>query len=199
MRQAERMAPVEWTTRDAIDSLPITRLASGRSSGDRHRPEPSMSLPRTVAEILREHVTLEIEGIDRGYFNAYVPGLQYESGIAAFFRHHRGQPFASSALMDPISKAFVAAIHAFVDEQQVPLITFEKEQRKDDVMAEHLKRFTAPEGVVFVGRAQEKTPVYRTEKRRNPTTGAPYPWLVRATAMVNHFYVYAVARDFGPL
>ena len=57
----------------------------------------------------------------------------------------------------------------------VPLITFEKGQRKDAVMAEHLKRFPAPEGVVFVGRAQEKTAVLRTEKRRNPTTGQAYP------------------------
>ena len=73
-----------------------------------------MSLPRTVAEIPREHVTLDVEGIDGMYLNAYVPGLQYERGVAAFFRRHRGQPFASSALMDPISKAFVAAIHAFV-------------------------------------------------------------------------------------
>jgi hypothetical protein len=102
------------------------------------------------------------------YLNAYVPGLQYASGVAAFFRRHRGQPFASSALMDPISKAFVAAMHAFVAAQGVPLIAFEKGQRKDDVMADHLTRFTAPEGVVFVGRAQEKTAVFRTEKRRNP-------------------------------
>jgi hypothetical protein len=157
-----------------------------------------MSLPRSVAEILREHVTLEVEGIDRLYLNAYVPGLQYASGVAAFFRKHRGHPFASSVLMDPISKAFVAAIHAFAHAQGVPLLTFEKGQRKDAVMAEHLKRFTAPEGVVFVGRAQEKTPVFRTEKRRNPTTGQAYPWLVRSTALVNHFYFYAVDADFGP-
>ena len=58
-----------------------------------------MSLPRSVAEILREHVTLEVEGIDRMYLNTYVPGLQYESGVAAFFRRHRGYPFASSVLM----------------------------------------------------------------------------------------------------
>ncbi len=99
-----------------------------------------MSLPRTAAEILREHVTLEVECIDRMYLNAYVPQLQYESGVAAFFRQHRGHPFASSVLMDPISKAFVAAIHAFVQDQGVPLLTFEKGQRKDDVMAEHLAR-----------------------------------------------------------
>jgi len=157
-----------------------------------------MSLPRSVADILREHVTLEVEGIDRLYLNAYVPRLQYASGVAAFFRKHRGQPFASSALMDPISKAFVAALHAFAHAHGVPLVAFEKGQRKDAVMAERLRHFTAPEGVVFIGRAQEKTPVFRTEKRRNPTTGQAYPWLVRATAMINHFYVYAVDADFGP-
>jgi hypothetical protein len=147
-----------------------------------------MSLPRTVADILRKHVTLEVECIDRLYLNAYVPRLQYESGVAAFFRQHRGHPFASSALMDPISKAFVAAIHAFVQDQGVPLIAFEKGQRKDAVMAEHLARGPAPEGILFVGRAQEKARVVRTVRRRNPTTGQPYPWLVRSTAMVNHFY-----------
>jgi hypothetical protein len=151
-----------------------------------------MSLPRSVAEILRELVTLEVEGIDRLYLNVYVPGLQYASGVAAFFRKHRGHPFASSVLMDPISKAFVAAIHAFAHAHSVPLVTFAKGQRKDAVMAERLKHFTAPEGVVFIGRAQEKTPVFRTEKRRNPTTGHTCPWLGRSTAMVNHFYFYAV-------
>lgn len=32
-----------------------------------------MSLPRTVAEILRKHVTPEVESIDRMYLNVYVP------------------------------------------------------------------------------------------------------------------------------
>jgi hypothetical protein len=157
-----------------------------------------MSLPRTVAEILREHVTLEVESIDRMYLNVYVPGLQSEGSVAWFFRTHRGHLFASSALMAPMSKAFVAAIEAFVAEHALPLITFEKGQRKDEVMAQHLARFTGDEGILFVGKAQEKTAVFRTERRRNPQTGQPYPWLVRSTAMVNHYYFYGVDRDFGP-
>ena len=44
-----------------------------------------MSLSRRVAEILSEHVTLEIEGIDRMYLNVYVPALQRASGVASFF------------------------------------------------------------------------------------------------------------------
>ena len=72
-----------------------------------------MSVPRSVAEVLADHVTLEVEGIDRMYLNVYVPGLQREQGVACFFRFHRGNQFASSALMDPISKTFVAALEAF--------------------------------------------------------------------------------------
>jgi hypothetical protein len=32
-----------------------------------------MGIPRTVADVLRQHVTLEVEGIDRMYLNVYVP------------------------------------------------------------------------------------------------------------------------------
>ena len=157
-----------------------------------------MTLPRSVAEIVREHVTLELESIDRMYLNVYVPALQCESGVAVFFKFHRGHPFASSALMDPISKAFVAGIDEFASRHEVPVVAFGKGERKDDVAAAHRKRFGKPEGVLFIGRAQEKTPVFRTERRRNPHTGKPYPWLVRSSAMVNHFYFYCVDEDFGP-
>ena len=161
----------------------------------------SCSLP-SVAEILRSHVTLETEGIDRMYLNVYVPKLQYPSGVAAFLRYHRGAQFASSVLLQPISEAFLAKMEAFTEERQIPVITFRKGQRKDDLAKAALADFTTAggtEGVLFVGKAQEKTPVIRTEKRFNPRTGRPYPWLVWSTAMVNHWYWYVVDRDFGPL
>jgi len=99
-----------------------------------------MSLPRTVAEALGEHVSLEVEGIDRMYLNVYQPRLQTDRGVAAFFRCHRGEIFASSALMDPISKSFIAAVDRFVLQEQIPLITFAKGQRKDDVAKEYHAR-----------------------------------------------------------
>jgi len=157
-----------------------------------------MSLPRSVAEVLKNHVTLEVEGIDRMYLNVYQPRLQTDLGVASFFRFHRGEIFASSALMNPMSKSFIAAVDRFVEKEQIPLITFTKGQRKDDVVQEYRSRFNEPEGIVVVGKAQEKTPVFRTEKRRNPETGRTYPWIVRTTAMVNHYYFYGIDEDFGP-
>src|SRR5512140_610233 len=157
-----------------------------------------MTLPRSVADVLSQHVTLEVEGIDRMYLNVYHPRLQTDRGVAAFFRVHRGETFASSALMDPISTAFIAAVECFVEREQIPLITFAKGQRKDDIAKEHHARSSGTEGIVFVGKAQEKTPVFGTEKRRNPDTGQKYPWIVRRTSMVNHFYFYGLDSDFGP-
>ena len=156
-----------------------------------------MSVPRTVAEVLREHVTLEVEGIDRMYLNVYMSDLQREQGVVWFLRHHRGHPFASSALMDPISKAFLASIETFVAHNDIELLSFTKGQRKDDIAARYRAAFKSKEGVLFVGRAQEKTPVFRTEKRTNPITGKKYPWIVRSTALVNHYYFYCIDEDFG--
>ena len=42
-----------------------------------------MSLPRSVAVILREHVTLEVERLDRMKLNVYVPQLQHERDVVA--------------------------------------------------------------------------------------------------------------------
>ena len=155
-------------------------------------------IAQSVADILSHHVKLAVEGIDRMYLNIYVPKLQHEQGIVWFFREHRGLPVPSAAVMSPMSRNFVAKLEGYAAQHEVPLVQFRKGQRKDEVMAEHLRKFQRPEGVVFIGKAQEKTPVFRTEKRKSPKTGRPYPWIVRSTAMVNHYYVYAVDRDFGP-
>jgi hypothetical protein len=157
-----------------------------------------MSVPRTVAEVIREHVTLEVEGIDRMYLNVYQPKLQHDRGVITFFRYHRKQPVVSSALMEPISTAFIKNIEAFAQENGIPFFAFDKGERKDDVAAAYLASFPACEGVLFIGKAQEKVPVFRTEKRTNPDTGKKYPWIVKSTAMVNQFYCYCVDEDFGP-
>jgi hypothetical protein len=120
-------------------------------------------LSQSVAGILDNHVRLTVEGIDRMYLHAYIPKLQYEQGAAWFFRGHRQQAVASPALMAPMSRSFVAGLERFAAGNKVPVIAFQKGQRKDDVMNEQLQTFNSTEGVVFIGKAQEKARVYRTE------------------------------------
>ena len=132
------------------------------------------------------------------YLNVWVPRLAYGAGVAGFFVGHRGNRYASTALMDPMAKAFVRDIHGFIDARGLDLVSFGKGQRKDEVTQQLLAGFTGPEGVLYVGRAQEKCGVWRTQRRHNPVTGASYAWLVRSTAFINYFYFYCVDADFGP-
>jgi len=157
-----------------------------------------MTVARSVADVLRDHVTLELEGIDRMYLNVYVQLLQTVGGVVYYLREHRGQPFASTAALAPMTEAFVRNIEEFTAQQGIDLVSFEKGQRKDDVTQEYLRHFQGNEGVLYVGKAQEKARITRTQKRRSAKTGKTYPWIVETTAMVNHYYFYAVDEDFGP-
>ena len=153
---------------------------------------------KNVAEILSNHVTFELEAIDRMYLNAYVPSLQTGGGFVWFVKTQLGARVPSTMMVAPMSQRFVEAIERFVATQGIDLVTFEKGQRKDDVAQQYLASFAGEEGVLFVGKAQEKASVFRTEKRRD-AQGKTYPWIIRSTAMVNHYYVYILDRDFGPL
>jgi hypothetical protein len=159
-----------------------------------------MTLPRTVADVLSDHVVFEVECIDRMYLNVYVPQLQHVGGLVGYVRRQLGLHIASTAPLARITDRFAAAVHRFAEQGQIAWVDFARGQRKDDVMHEHLAAFRAAgrtEGVVFIGRAQEKTQLFRTEKRRD-REGKSYPWIVKTSGLVNHFYFYCVDRDFGP-
>jgi hypothetical protein len=164
-----------------------------------------MTLPCSAADVLAGHVLFEIEAIDRMYLNLYQPRLQHGAGIASFFVGHRGNRFASSALMAPVTAAFTGDIGHFIAARGLDLVRFGRGQRKDDVTRDYLRRAEAddrglvPEQVLYAGVAQEKQRVFRTSKRRNPVTGATYPWLVPSSGVVNQYYFYCVDEDFGPV
>ncbi len=65
--------------------------------------------------------------------------------------------------MAPMTAAFVSGIERFAKERGIDLITFKKGQRKDEIAQEYLARCPHAEGVLFIGKAQEKVPVVRSE------------------------------------
>jgi hypothetical protein len=134
-----------------------------------------MTVAHSVAEVLSSKVVLEVECIDRMYLNVYVPQLQHDKGVVGFFRFHRGHTFASSALMKPISDQFVSQLEEYTHQQGVPVIRFEKGQRKDDVAQEHLARFKGTEGLLFIGKAQEKTRCFAPRGAAIPKPGSAMP------------------------
>ena len=75
--------------------------------------------PVTLADIVRGHVSLEIEGFDRLYFNGWVPALQTSGQIAGWL-HWRGFPIASPAALGRNAQVFWAAVRRYADSNDIP-------------------------------------------------------------------------------
>lgn len=100
-----------------------------------------MSLPISVAEVIEKHVSLTVDCLDRLYLNVIQQRLQNESGIAWFFRRHRGERFATAKTMADVTRPFVAAIERFAQEQGLDVLAFARHQRRDEVAREYLAKF----------------------------------------------------------
>jgi hypothetical protein len=150
-----------------------------------------------IADIIRHHVCLEVRCLDRLYLHAYLPKLQTSGGLCYFLHDHLGHPIPSPALFKPLHDRFVTAVERFVAAHRVPVVHFESGQRKDDIVAKYRARFTAREGVVVLGIAQEKMRSFKAHKRSGPGTKVSFDFS-RQFVAVNHYYFYVQDRDWGP-
>lgn len=149
-----------------------------------------------VAEIIREHVTLEVKCVDRLYLNAYVPRLQSEGGVVGFLLHARGQTIPSPAGFGQITEAFKGRLRTWCQGKGIPWIEFKKGERKDEVVQPYRDRFTAPSGVVLVGVAQERAKAWTATKQvRGRHVHFTYRW---KSVCVNHYYIYVIDPEWGP-
>jgi len=150
-----------------------------------------------IETIIRDRVTLTVDCIDRLYLNGYVPRLQTSGQIVGFLRDHLGNPIPSPALLRPVHDRFVRDVGTFADAGQIPVVHFERGQRKDDIAAEHRTRFTKAEGVVFIGVAQERASAFKARKLTGNERGVLFEFS-RQSVAVNHYYFYIQDREWGP-
>ena len=154
----------------------------------------------SVAELLKGHVTLELESLDRIYLNGYVPKLQVGGQVVSFMTRHLGYPIPSPAIFEKIGSRFRADVKRFAEHRGIPMIRFGKRERKIDRIrplmrsAEKKDRF----GVVAIGVAQEFQKVFAAHRRKeNTPSGAPWFNFSKADRRVTCFYFYILDDDFG--
>jgi hypothetical protein len=150
-----------------------------------------------VHELIRDHVTLSIRCLDRLYLHAYMPKLQTSGGLCYFLRDHLGHPLPSPALFAPMLERFVGGIKRFATTQEIPLITFERGRRKDDVVAAHRAQRPMQDGVVVIGVAQEKMRAFKAHKLAGRGKAVSFDFS-RQSVAVNHYYFYVQDPDWGP-
>jgi hypothetical protein len=148
-----------------------------------------------VAEIITEHVTLDVQCIDRLYLNGYIPRLLSEGGVVAFLRHVGAATVPSPALFGQITDRFKGRLRAWCARRGIPWLEFKKGERKDDVVHPYRVRFRGT-GVVLVGVAQERALAWTATKTQR---GRWVRFAFRRKAVcVNHYYFYLIDPDWGP-
>jgi hypothetical protein len=150
-----------------------------------------------IHAIIRDHVSLSITCLDRLYINGYVPSLQTSGQLCYFLREHLGNPIPSPALFAPLNERFVRSVKKFAEDRGVPIVHFERGQRKDDIATKYRSRFRRAEGVVFIGVAQEKASSFKARKGYGPGGGV-YFQFSRQPVAVNHYYFYVQDSEWGP-
>ena len=153
--------------------------------------------PVTLADIVRGHVSLEIEGFDRLYFNGWVAALQTSGQIAGWL-HWRGFPIASPAALGRNSQAFRAAVRRYADGNQIPWVVFRKGDRKLDVVRPYLDAAekAGQSNVVAIGEAREFQWVFDATKKDGPD-GVPWFKFYRTERLVTCYYFYIHDRRIG--
>jgi len=78
-----------------------------------------MTLPRTVADVLNDHVVFEVECIDWMYLGRVRAGAGTRPGWSGSCTGQLGLPIASTALLGKISDGFSDAMRHFARDQHV--------------------------------------------------------------------------------
>lgn len=151
-----------------------------------------------INDLLRDHVTLEVECLDRIYLNGYVPKLQTGGQLVRFMIERLGKPIPSPSLLGKITQGFVAAVKQFAQDNEIPLLKFEHKQRKDDIANELRAKRSVRDRVVFIGVAQEKAKTFSGRKREKKGY-VGFDYQQDKSVHVNQYYFYIDDEDFGPV
>ena len=149
----------------------------------------------TVKDILTDKISLDIECIDRVYLNGYVKHLQLPGGLITFIREQMGFPIPSPMVLPPFTQAFRKRVEKYAKDQGLSIVDFAKGEDKDKKARAHLANFENKQGVVLIGKAQEKALGYKAQRK----TRGKLVWFdySRQSLFVTYYYFYILDADFG--
>jgi len=149
----------------------------------------------TVKEILTNKIALDIECVDRVYLNGYIKYLQLPGGVITFIREQMGFPIPSPIVLPPFTKAFRTRVEKYAKDQGIHIVDFAKGEDKDEKAHLQLAKFEKKQGVVLIGKAQEKALGYKGQRKDH----GKKVWFdySRQSLNVTYYYFYILDEEFG--
>ena len=100
-------------------------------------------------------------------------------------------------MLEPFHRRLVDGVQVYAARHRVPVVHFERGQRKDDIVNAYRGRYRGSEGVVVIGVAQERAMSFKATKHRTKRGSVIFDFS-RQSVCVNHYYFYIQDREWGP-
>ncbi|MBA7516572.1 hypothetical protein ES705_08620 [subsurface metagenome] len=142
-----------------------------------------------------KYIDFSCELFDRIILKGYIPLVQRENGMVYFLRNVRGIQCISKEALKELTKGFIHRVEKYSQEQQVLLLTAERNDSKLSIAASY---DTGNEGVVCILKSKEygrSFSSYEPKKAKDKN----YRRICRALHEVNHYYFYIRDEEVGGL
>jgi len=153
----------------------------------------------SVSTLLADHVTLRLNGVDRVICQGYIQGMQTE-GMVVRFLGHRGYHIPSPVGLGTIHERLIDEINAFATAQGLEIVRFARGASKEEVARPFLEAAerAGREGVMFIGKAQERLPGGWRGFRQGGNDAHPHFVYRRQALFIDQYYFYVWDREWGP-
>jgi len=153
---------------------------------------------QSLKVLQEDHIVYELDSWDRVMLKIRAPRFFLGGGVANFIRFQLNQKTPDTRAFLGFRNQLIEDMEIFAEEQGIEIYRFNKTEKnggKEKCAQKALELLQEndefEEGVVFIGKAQEKTLAWRSH------WGEGYCEVKRANLMVNWYYVYFLDRDFG--
>jgi len=75
----------------------------------------------SIPELLKDHVTLEVECLDRLYLNGYIGSLATPGGLVSFLREQLGKPIPSPVVLGQVTEKFRESVKELAEREEIPV------------------------------------------------------------------------------
>src|SRR5712692_4911585 len=132
------------------------------------------------------------------YLNATVPRLQIVEGALRFIRQQRQAKVASTNAVEPLTRSFVKAIEEFVEQHQIPMVSFQKGSARTNWPRRCVRSFPAGTELSSWARRRRSARCIAPKSATIPRPAAPTP----GSSSPLHWSIttnfYCVDENFGP-
>lgn len=154
----------------------------------------------TLETMYKDFVKFPYRSFDRIVIRGHVPVLQGKEGggVVSWARLLEPDVILTESWFESFAAKFHINVKKFAQEHNVPIITVNRNQEKNEIAKKYLPNDPGFAGVYLIIKAREMTFSFASQKSKH-NTNPNHRNITRQDRCVDHFYFYLADKYWGPI